>query len=564
MLRKKISNHLLILFTFFSFFIFCYSFFAHKTELSEPTSALGGGQIQHPDGTKGSSRCNQGELSWFVDVNNLNLIIQDTPIFYDSAYGPNIEFTLTYNLLAKNGKNNAIGNRWTHNYSEYVTFDETKEAITHHGAYGRIETYVVSGDKYYPDSANLIAGERINMPVLSRVSDYIYAHFMDGSYKVYKAFSDNTYRLTKLVDRSGNAVQVVFDNQRLIRVTNSEGKSLNFYYSDSKLVRIDINNELSAEFGYNSNGYLTKVVDFEDKNFAFSYDENGFIHQITDDRGTTFIDYEPEASMPASESVGKSMSDNSKKNHRIIITDNKGQQSEYFYESSSGMSWYIAPEFYVPPKERKDKDYLFKVPKTTYHYKRFNKGYSRLSKITYPDGFIEYYTYDENRNLSQIKYSNGDFYTYENNIYGNVIKSFDRYGNVTDYTYDHNQNLVKLSSVLGVETFSYDSKNRLISEKDTNGNITWYKYNKKGQYKFIKNSDHKILDFIYDKSGRLIKILDKNNVFAEFDYNIFGKASPVNDDDYQYASATDVLELNWYGKNLQIYPKDSDDLGLYF
>ncbi|MFA0673555.1 hypothetical protein AB4567_04370, partial [Vibrio sp. 10N.222.51.A6] len=63
-----------------------------------PNSSYEQGQGQAQKGGESGDDCHssRGAPIWHFDFNNLNLVVQDTPIWFDSAYGPNIEFTLTY------------------------------------------------------------------------------------------------------------------------------------------------------------------------------------------------------------------------------------------------------------------------------------------------------------------------------------------------------------------------------------------------------------------------------------------------------------------------------------
>lgn len=97
----------------------------------------------------------------------------------------------------------------------------------------------------------------------------------------------------------------------------------------------------------------------------------------------------------------------------------------------------------------------------------YNSRNGKLSKITYGNGFIVNYVYDELDKIQSIKYNNTVAYQYEYDANGNLCKLIDKTGNRTyQYKYDDQGRLTGFyESISGTNTTSatniYDEQNRL-------------------------------------------------------------------------------------------------------
>lgn len=97
----------------------------------------------------------------------------------------------------------------------------------------------------------------------------------------------------------------------------------------------------------------------------------------------------------------------------------------------------------------------------------YNSRNGKLSKITYGNGFVVNYVYDELDRIQSIKYNNTVAYQYEYDANGNLCKLIDKTGNRTyQYKYDDQGRLTGFyESISGTNNTSatniYDEQNRL-------------------------------------------------------------------------------------------------------
>src|SRR6266540_4936015 len=123
---------------------------ATTTELARE---MGGccGQPRYPSdlGPTCPSSCPdcQGMPGWQVNPVNMNLVVQDIPMWYDSEIGPKISIEVTYNSQDSLNQLRPFGNKWTFNYASY--------AMESPGGYPAGSVLIVMpggrGDLYQPD-----------------------------------------------------------------------------------------------------------------------------------------------------------------------------------------------------------------------------------------------------------------------------------------------------------------------------------------------------------------------------------------------------------------------------
>ena len=97
----------------------------------------------------------------------------------------------------------------------------------------------------------------------------------------------------------------------------------------------------------------------------------------------------------------------------------------------------------------------------------YNSRNGKLSKITYGNGFVVNYVYDELDRIKEIKYNNTVAYAYEYDANGNLCKLADKTSNRTyQYKYDDQDRLVGFYETIGgtnstSSVTSYDNKGRI-------------------------------------------------------------------------------------------------------
>jgi len=106
---------------------------------------------------------------------------------------------------------------------------------------------------------------------------------------------------------------------------------------------------------------------------------------------------------------------------------------------------------------------------------------------------------------------------------GNLITTTDPLGNVTTLEYDAAGNVIKSTDAEGrVTEFSYDSMNRLISVTDPNLQVTSYNYDSRGNLTQVTDAKNQITSFNYDALDRLALATNPLGLPESFTYDANG------------------------------------------
>ncbi|MEW6420000.1 MAG: cysteine peptidase family C39 domain-containing protein [Nitrospirota bacterium] len=87
-----------------------------------PEDGMGDPGRNKGPGSKGSD-CPYGSPTWSVNMVNMNLYVNDIPLWYKSTLGPSVEISLSYNSQSAIAYNEPFGNKWQFNYSSYLVVD---------------------------------------------------------------------------------------------------------------------------------------------------------------------------------------------------------------------------------------------------------------------------------------------------------------------------------------------------------------------------------------------------------------------------------------------------------
>lgn len=132
----------------------------------------------------------------------------------------------------------------------------------------------------------------------------------------------------------------------------------------------------------------------------------------------------------------------------------------------------------------------------------YNSRNGKLSKITYGNGFIVNYVYDELDRIKEIKYNNTVAYAYEYDANGNLCKLADKTSNRTyQYKYDDQGRLVGFYEAIG-ETNTSSS----VTSYDDQGRLHLVSYSK--DYALTSSSANLVTSYKYSYTdkGNLSKL----------------------------------------------------------
>lgn len=282
-------------------------------------------------------------------------------------------------------------------------------------------------------------------------------------------------------DVFGNKLHYSYnENMQLQSIMDDMGRKLIFEWSNNKVNRTVTPDGRSASYTYNLQDRIEHTYDLEELHTQYAYDEVGNISSFTFEGQTTVFEYDSIFSRCFLKS----------------ITDPTGATTSY---SAS-----MFPNFSI-----------------TY--------------VTDPDGNEVVYNYNDQFNISQIKYGN-KYNKYSYNEDG-LLKTFTRPdGTEINYTYDEKQRLKTASHIyntdfnyVATETFDYDQQGNMIYWRDALNNIYRYRYDANGLLKSYTAPDNDSIQYTYNTTGRLTQMTHSNGEYTRFRYDNFGNIIEMSD-----------------------------------
>ncbi|MHB9037832.1 MAG: cysteine peptidase family C39 domain-containing protein [Armatimonadota bacterium] len=223
-----------------------------------------------------------GAPTWKVNTANLNLVVKDTPIWYDPGVGPRIEFTLTYSN--ESSDSGIFGRGWRSPYDMKIFFlpppvQGNPTSLQFHRATGRVESYDYDSTSasYLPTESSATYGYRDTIEKLTD-GTVVMSPREGGKYYFMPEGGLAEGRIHYIEDASGNRVTCEYDqttgvlkhvidaNGGVTDVT-TEGTGLDERVTLVTIPDYDTQNHIwghgngrSAAFGYQG-GFLVSIRD---------------------------------------------------------------------------------------------------------------------------------------------------------------------------------------------------------------------------------------------------------------------------------------------------------------
>lgn len=187
-------------------------------------------------------------------------------------------------------------------------------------------------------------------------------------------------------------------------------------------------------------------------------------------------------------------------NYLTKVTDEKGHTQQFGYDEYGNKIYEIDPK-------GQQKTSLYNLD-------------NQLTTVKLKNGTTVGYEYDENGNTTKKTVTapglgeQNIFYEY---TLDNKLKAYtDALGFKTLHSYDENGNEIKTQLPNGhVIESTYDTSNRIMSEKHDGTTAFSYEYDKNGNVtKVIDSANNGVRTKGYDKTGQLISMTDRGSVFA--------------------------------------------------
>src|SRR5436190_2288365 len=274
----------------------------------------------------------QGMPTWQVNPVNMNLVVQDIPMWYESEIGPKISIEITYNSQDSLNQLRPFGNKWTFNYASY--------AMESPGGSPPGSVLIVMpggrGDMYQPDGSGGYVSPAGIFNTLVKLGAYTFdLQFIDGityHYGVPPGMNGFSSLLLSIEDRNHNLVAINHDsNGAITGITDPQNRTWAFTYNGQGLVsRVDDPFGRNATFSYDANDNLVGQTDMGGLSYGYTYDTNVYLTSVTKPSGTTGFYIEPPGANGGAGGYpppGALMWEN----YRITVTDPLGFKEEYYY-----------------------------------------------------------------------------------------------------------------------------------------------------------------------------------------------------------------------------------------
>lgn len=474
-----------------------------------------------------------------VYVNSYNGVL-----FYQRAdiqipnRGLNLEAVFYYNSSA-NRTNYGYGNGWSLGM-EMRYIPDSVGIIIEQGD-GRQDLYTKFGD-------SLIAPTGI-FNTLSYINDGYQLRTKEGTRYL---FTDTvSKRLTRIVDRNNNALNLSYTDGHLATISDANGRVLNFEWTDSLMTRMTTSfDNRSWSYQYDENGNLAHVTDPMQRTVHYGYNGDNRLSVFTDAAGySTYVTYNGDG---MAHRVKTDLSDKSIRYEQALkqtvfidyLTDGNNQFSTYYWDDEGrviekkGNCCGFSSKLQYDPDNNVIRHEDANGNATTYTYDHngnmlsstdalgqtqyyvYEPVYNNLTRYTDKKGNVFTFTYDDRGNLTQMRTPLNTTSTFTYNNFGQVLTSTDANGNITTYAYDTYGNLVSTTDALGnTNTMTYNVAGNLTSTKDPYQAETRMIYNNADELIRMVDPLGNAMQMSYDSRGAITAMTDAKQNVTRFTYD---------------------------------------------
>jgi len=493
-----------------------------------------------------------GMPAWQVNPVNMNLVVRDVPMWYDSEIGPKIAIEITYNTQDSLNQLRPFGNKWVFNYASY--------ALESPGGAPEGSVLIVMpggrGDTYQPDGTGGYTSPVGIFNRLTKRTAYTFdLQLIDGTvyhYGVPPEMNGSSSLLLSIEDRNHNFVTVNHNADGAITgITDSQNRTWAFTYNGQGLVsRVDDPFGRNATFSYDANNNLVGQTDMGGLSYGYTYDANVYLTSVTKPSGTTGFYIEPSGANGGAGGYpppGAPMWEN----YRITVTDPLGFKEEYYYNGDSRYGWYRDKNQYL---QGGSTPVALNGPKTRYDYSLVS-GQGVVWKVVYADGkAVTYSNFNAVRQPQTVTDENGHATKLTYNSMGRVLTRADARNAppanqyMTTYTYaSNNIDLVNVTDFFHDAAhpalqIGYDANRNVTSITDGLGRSTGITRNQFGQTSTVTDATNQTRTNNYNALHRLTSATQNGNTLVSIAPDAKGRPGSVtNANGYAVAYTYDDL-----------------------
>jgi len=428
-----------------------------------------------------------------------------------SVISPGFQVNISRTYNSKDERTSAFGRGWTFGFEGSVTGTNNVEVKLPSGGTHRFN---YDGLVYNPeDTRAKFKRNADGTSVLTTKDQYTYTFNTLGF-------------LTAMTDENGNSVHITVDsNGKVQQITDTVGRTYTVQYNPNGLIeRVTDTLNRTVKYEYNANNLLVKVIDPANNAMNYEYDAQGYLINIKDNdlRTIQTVTYN-HVSGDAQHKVVNAIDSNGANwsyvynmvEKKTTITDVNGRVWTYFFDASMYTVKIQDPEgdvdvteYYAPNGKNVFGDVTKKIDKYGNTTLFDLDAQGNITKITYPDQGIESLFYDSKNHL---------------------VKKINAIGVETHYIYD-SQNINKIKEVTVRKNAVY-SEQGMNSADYTETLITYYTKseantlfgcNVSGLIKSTKNPLGGYINYTYDRWGNIATLTDERGNVTTYEYNSIG------------------------------------------
>lgn len=346
------------------------------------------------------------------------------------------------------------------------------------------------------------------------------------------------YRLTRVVDRNGNAIDLEYEQDRLARMENESGRFLEFKRDESgRIVSIRDDRSRKVEYRYNQLGLLEEVRDLGGSRWSYQYDAADRLQAAIDPLGHAHL----QASYDAGGRVSSLKSRGAFYRYdyspgRTLVSDGSGRSS-LFLQNEAGVTTAVRNFLGVETSLELDP----------------NNRVRKLQRNGAPQGEMSYD--GEGRLISLLRYNQGkaqaiDYFYNESGL----LERVEGPDGFEFLRYDGRGNLLERVTDEGSRKYRYSERGDLLEMELEEGRKYRFQTDREGQITTITDPEERATRFSYQRDGKLRQVIFSDGSGRLFHYNRMGLRDRV---DFEDGSRVDY-RFNDIGSLIEIEVRNSD------
>ena len=366
----------------------------------------------------------------------------------------------------------------------------------------------------------------------------------------------NSFRLSAIKDRNGNALGFHYSGSRLIAVNDTNDHTIGISYNEQgKISRIELlgeNPRLLAAYEYSAEGDLVHATDEAGDVREYTYRQ----HLVTrySDRTGRGVNLEWSGRRHRAKCIREYNDDGSeelklewsKDIRETTVTDAYGHSTIYYYDYEGYTYRIVYPDSTEEWFYRDDRKNIT----THIHPDGSEDNYTydekdNLLEHIRADGSVVSFEYDADNNLTAVTDPEGHRWLRQYDANGNMILETDPEENETRYRYNDAGLPIEITDALGgiktltwtkdgqisshtdcsgyTSRWQYDDRGRLQTQTDAEGNSTHYSYDSRGNPEAVIQADGTRESYLHDAEGRLLEHTDPLKQSTRYTYDKGGR-----------------------------------------